>query len=187
MRVMLQRRVVMMMDAAMLMGSGTEQNAVDRRWHHNRRRCRSRQRRIRHVADVDHHATIQHAVARTATVVVMFAPDVRLQFQSIGKVFVTLSAFGLRLLLLHSDSIVGQSGATINGLRRNGVQLLAMRHHVAISAERLAAYIAVVVFYARVRGHVSRQISAGDKRFRAQRADLVADAGVDLLVRLEVA
>lgn len=64
------------------------------------------------------------------------------------------------------------------------VELLLVRHHIAIAAERFAAHIAVVVLDAGVSDHVSCQIAGRDEGFRAHRTQMVADAGVDLFVSL---
>lgn len=62
-----------------------------------------------------------------------------------------------------------------------------VRHHVAMSTERLAARIAVVILEAGVRDHVARQVAGRDEGLAADGTHLVTDTGVDFLVRLEVA
>lgn len=65
------------------------------------------------------------------------------------------------------------------------MDLLFVRHHVAIAAKRFAAYVTVVVLDAGVRDHVPRQIAGRDEGLRADGALVVADASVDFFVGLK--
>lgn len=74
--------------------------------------------------------------------------------------------------------------ATLERFQIAQVDLLLVRNHVAITTERLAAHVAVVVLDASVRDHVPGQIAGRDETFAANWTQLIADAGVDLFVCL---
>lgn len=73
------------------------------------------------------------------------------------------------------------------GRRRTRVDFLLVHQHVAVPGECLTAISTLMVLDSRVRGDVSRQIAARDECLLAHGANLIANARVNLQMRLEIA